>query len=87
MEYTNQLIVQGYTVSFEKQNEDGEGYDLMLEVSHADGFYSVVYSMSQVRGSCYAFDFCDSDGDGDSWDFDNHKLICEFLEVKELTMV
>ena len=87
MEYTNQLKQEGYTVSLEKQNEDGEGYDLMLEVSNADGFYSVVYSMSQVRGSYYSFDFCDSDGDGDSWDFDNQKLVCEFLEIEELTMV
>jgi hypothetical protein len=30
MEYTNQLKQQGYTVSLEKQNEDGEGYDLIL---------------------------------------------------------
>ena len=86
MEYTNQLKQQGYAVSLENKRRWGR-VRFNVRGFAADSFYSVVYSMSQVRGSYYSFDFCDSGGDGDSWDFDNHKLVCEFLEVEELTMV
>ena len=45
MECTTQLVQQGHTVvSFEKQNEDREGYDLMIIVD-SNNFVS-------NRGNC-----------------------------------
>lgn len=84
MKYTKELESQGYVIEFEKDNSDKEGYDLFLKVSKDDDYYEMIYSLSHSTGFYFSFDFTESFGEGEIWDFDNNKLVCEYLGVDQL---
>jgi len=87
MEYAKELESQGYKIELEEEriHSDGQGYDLYLRIRKGDCYSESFFSMSNSKGYYYSSDFgTDCKGDGCHWDFDEEKLVCEYLEVDEL---
>jgi len=84
MKYTKELESKGYQIEFEKGHSDGQGYDLYLRIRKDVSYYESFFSMSNSKGYYFTSDRHDCMGDGCNWDFDDDKLICEYLGVDEL---
>ena len=84
MKYTNNLESQGYKIEIEKANTDEQGYDLYLKISKNHSFYESIFSMSHSLGYYFSYGRCDSIGEDNNWEFNDKKLISEYLEIDKL---
>lgn len=85
MKYIKELEEQGYQIEFEKENTDSLGYDLFLRVRKDGSFYESFFSMSNSKGYYFSIEKGnDCLGGGCDWEFDDDKLVCEYLGIKEL---
>ena len=87
MSYTKELKDKGYEIKFEKSNFDDKGYDLIMTVSKSNNYYRAFYSMSNSRGYFFTMDYDNCNGDGCNWNFNDDKLICEYLGVEVLNQI
>lgn len=82
------LLNEGYNVEFEKGDSDNFGFDIIIKISKGDDLYEINYSMSHESGKYYSSEFTNNYyGEGEYWDFDNDKLICEYLCIDKLTII
>ncbi len=87
MSYTRELKDKGYQIKFEKSNFDNKGYDLTINVEKGAHYYQAFYSMSNSLGYFFTMDYNDCNEDGCNWDFDNDKLVCEFIGADVLNKI
>jgi hypothetical protein len=85
MKYTEELKESGLTIEITKSNEDEQGYDLLLKVMKGDNYHESFYSMSNTKGYYFIKDIgTDCKNEGCEWNFDDDKIISEYLNIESL---